>query len=300
MAVLEKRDNWFTDYQEMPGRNGKRKLDDRVAGFDVRDFAGKTVLDLGCNIGQMSLYAASCGAERVLGVEYDKAAFIEAMAIRNHVGVKTVRYTRDDLDSPLFWHKIEPHDTVLLLSVIDTKELTNRFGVLSRSCMKCKQTFYLEGHGGQPYSKYIRYILDNTDFTQIEHVGHNEGRDLFRCSRNVLDTDGFHQQIIEACKRYNRIGVIGNRRAGKTTLCKSVVMPGFTILDDCNRLRLIDSSEKLLLFDYRAALYAEDLDVIFSVLQPPEEWESFRKLSLPSPELFPSGTLSCFYTVRTR
>ena len=76
---LVKRNNWFRDYQEIPGmRTGRRKLDDRVAGFDADDFAGKSVLDLGCNIGQMSLYAAECGAKRVLGVEYDKKAVTEA------------------------------------------------------------------------------------------------------------------------------------------------------------------------------------------------------------------------------
>ena len=51
--TLTKRNNWFKDYQEIPGiREGSRKLQDRM-GFDIADFKGKTVLDLGCNIGQM-------------------------------------------------------------------------------------------------------------------------------------------------------------------------------------------------------------------------------------------------------
>ena len=140
-TATEKRDKWFTNYQEIPGvRQGKRKLEDR-AGFDQADFRGKTVLDLGCNIGQMSLHAITLGATCVLGVEYDKVAYAEAQAVRQS---EAIIYKLDDLDNPLFWHHIGQYDTVLLLSVIDTKELTNRFGILAKACMKCKVVMYLE------------------------------------------------------------------------------------------------------------------------------------------------------------
>lgn len=281
-------------------QNGKRKLRDRM-GFDADDFNGKSVLDLGCNIGQMSLFAAECGASRVLGVEYDKTAFRRARRIRDDYDQRLVRYKLDDLDNPLFWHHIEPHDTVLLLSVIDTKELTNRFGILSRACMKCKGTLYFEGHRNQPRSKYFEYILDNTDFTQVEYVGRYERRDLFRCSRDVLDTDGFHTKLNAACEQYDRIAVVGNQLVGKSTLYRDVRVPGFTILDDCDDLELIHSCGKLILFDYRAALYADDFDVLFNVVQPPKKFEKNRKNArhLRSSERSPSETLCCLYTVRT-
>jgi SAM-dependent methyltransferase len=297
-----KRNGWFRDYQEIPGvRTGKRKLDDRVDGFDVGDFDGRSVLDLGCNLGQMSLFAAWHGASRVLGVEYDKDAFLAAMDIRNHQDPSTVQYKLDDLDNPLFWHHIEPHDTVLLLSVIDTRELTNRFGILSRACMKCKDVLYFEGHGNQPRSKYFKYILDNTDFTQVEHIGRFEGRNLFRCSRNVLSTYGFQTKLSAACERYGKIAVLGNQMAGKSMLRGRMEAPGFTILDDCDDRELIGSCGKLILFDYRAAQYANDFDVVFNVLQPVEKFEIRRKDAhyLRSSEIAPSETLCCLYTVRT-
>ncbi len=299
-----KRDNWFKDYQEIPGmREGKRQLADRVDGFDVADFDGKSVLDLGCNIGQMSLYAAGQGASAVLGVEYDKDAFIEAMDIRDQKNLATLRYKLDDLDNPLFWHHIERHDTVLLLSVIDTKELENRFGILSRACMKCKDVLYLEGHGNQPRAKYFQYILHNTDFTQIEHIGCYEGRDLFRCSRGILDTAGFYQKFREACERYSKICILGNQMSGKSTLCGELRIPGypdFTVLDDCDVWEK-HKDQKLVLFDYRAALYASDWDVVFNVLQPAKKFEVKRKNAryLRSSEIEPSETLCCLYTVRT-
>jgi len=189
-----------------------------------------------------------------------------------------------------------------LLSVIDTKELENRFGILSKACMKCKSVLYLEGHGRkQPRCKYFKYILDNTDFTQVEYVGRYEGRDLFRCSRDVLDTEGFYAKLDAACERYDRIAVVGNQLVGKSTLARGTRKPGFTVLDDCNDLELIGSCGKLILFDYRAALYANDFDVLFNVVQPPEKFEAVRGRAryLRSSELAPSETLCCLYTVRT-
>lgn len=300
--TLEKRDSWFPNYQEIPGiRDGRRKRK-RLNGFDTNDFAGKTVLDLGCNIGQVSLFAAECGAKSVLGVDYDNEAFDVARRVRDDKGVPTVRYKLDDLDNPLFWHHIEPCDTVLLLSVIDTRELTNRFGILSRACMKCKGVLYLEGHRKHPRSRYFQYLLDNTDFTQIEHVGRNEGRDLFRCSRDVLGSEGFNVKISEACKRYNKIAVLGNQMAGKSTLRRGMQAPnGFTILDDVDDVERISSFDKVILFDYRAAIYKDDWDVAFNVLQPPEKFEVRRKNAryLRSSEIAPSETLCCLYTVKT-
>lgn len=299
---LAKRDNWFRDYQEIPGmRPGKRKLDNRRAGFAADDFAGKTVLDLGCNIGQMSLYAGECGAKSVLGVEYDRDAFAAAMKIRDSKGQVNIRYKLDDLDNPLFWSHIEPHDTVLLLSVIDTKELNNRFGVLSRACMKCRGILYFEGHGGQPPAKYFKYILDNTDFTQVEHVGRYKRRDLFRCSRDVLDTEGFYEKLRRACKQYSRIAVVGNQMAGKSTLCRGVRNPDFTILDDFADREVIGSCGKLILFDYRATRYANNFDVLFNVVQSPSKFEVTRGSArhLRSPEITSSETLRCLYAVRT-
>jgi SAM-dependent methyltransferase len=299
---LVKRDSWFRDYQEIPGvRDGKRKLDDRTVGFIADDFCGKTVLDLGCNIGQISLYAAECGATSVLGIEYDRDAFNEATKIRDDKGHSNVRYKLDDLDNPLFWGHIESHDTVLLLSVIDTKELENRFGILSRACMKCRSTFYFEGHWGQSPAKYFRYILDNTDFTQVEYVGRYKHRDLFRCSRNVLDTDGFYETLLRMCKQYKRIAIVGNQMAGKSTLCRGVNMPEFAVFDDYNDLDVIRSSKRLILSDYRAMQYANNFDVVFSVVQPQEKFETTRNNSrhLRSSVMDTSDTLRCLYTVRT-
>ena len=297
-TASKKRNNWFTDYQEIPGVcAGKRKLVNR-GGFAPDDFRGKTVLDLGCNLGQMAMCSAEWGAEDVLGVEYDSAAFKKARSIR---GKLPIGYKLDDLDNPLCWHHIQQHDTVLMLSLIDTKELDNRFGILAKACMKCRYVLYFEGHRHQPLGKYFNYILDYTDFTQIEYRGRCDGRDLYRCSRNILDADGFYETLAEVRKKYSRIAVVGNQLVGKSTLARQVTHDEFTILDDCDDRELIASCEKLVLFDYRAGLYATDFEVVFNILQPPGKFMLRRKGAkhLRSSQILPSETLCCLYTVRT-
>lgn len=300
-----KRDCWFTDYQEIPGVcDGKRKLADRIPGFQVSDFENRTVLDLGCNVGQMSLYAVEQGAQRVLGVEYDKNAFQTARQIRSEKQLpsEVVQYKLDDLENPLFWRHIDRHDTVLLLSLIDTKELTHPLGILSRACMKCKNVLYFEGHRKQPLIKYVRYLLDHTDFTQIEHRGRYKGRDLFRCTRDVLDSEGFHKTLHCVCRRYNKIAVVGNQLVGKTTLREHISEPEFAVFDDYDNCEEINACRRVILFDYRAGAYANDWDVMFNVLQPPNKFELRRKRSnhLRSPDIGEQTELKSLYSVMAK
>jgi len=310
---MQKRDNWFVDYQTIPGvTEGMRKLEDRTSKFVTSDFKDATVLDLGCNVGQMCFWAAWNGAENVTGVEYDSNAFKLAMKYRDHLlqedgthGLKenNVAFKLDDLDLPTAWHNLPMADVVMLLSVIDTKELKNRLGILSRSCMKTRKVFYLEGHLRQPSTKYMQMILDNTDFPSIVGLGQQAGRDLYRCTREILDADVFRRKLKEAMTKHQRVGVIGNQMAGKSTLRADVAdAEGWEILDDCNYMPTLCKQDKnLLLFDYRAALYLDDLDVVFNVLQPGEKSEKKRDCLdyLRSAQLKPITRLKEFHTVLT-
>lgn len=304
---MEKRNNWFRDYQEIPGvTGGMRSLESRVRHFLPEDFAGATVLDLGCNVGQMSFWAAQKGASHVTGVEFDLAAYRKALEYKQQVpGGDKVTFRHDDLDLPTAWHNLPVHDVAMLLSIIDTKELENRFGMLARACMKTAKVFYLEGHLNQPQTKYLQYLFDYTDFTQVQNLGASEGRDLFRCTRDILDAAEFYATLQAAIERYDRIGVVGNQLVGKSTLRQgmgTVALPeGVRVLDDCKDVATLGKPGKMILFDYRAAVYCDDLDVIFNVLSPREKWESWRPNLGPlrSSKLKPIKRLREFYTVLT-
>lgn len=271
----KKRDNWFVDYQEIPslGVKGKRVLEDRLKYYNKQDFENKSVLDLGCNMGQMCFQSFDWKASRVVGVEYDANAIKVALEIKEKLNYD-INFIIDDLDSNFFWNSIGSFDIVLFLSVIDTKELENRYGILSKACSKTKNVMYFEGHGKQPLSKYLKNIIDFTDFTQIKYLGNTPvERPFFRCSREIISSDDCVQKILKS--NYKKIGVVGKSGSGKTSIQTKLneYKTNLNIIDDLiytNQNVKIKSEDlknfnDFVLFDYRAIDYCNDLDVVFFV-----------------------------------
>lgn len=296
--TLQKRDNWFKDYQEIPelGMKGQRKGEARYSFYDEEDFRGNTVLDIGCNIGQMSFQAEKWGARRVVGIEYDKEAHLKSLEIKKKLQ-SNVQFVHDDLDNPFFWNAINDFDVSLFLSVIDTQELKNRYGILSKLDSKTKKCMYFEGHNRQPTGKYIKNLMDYATFKQIVYLGNVEDdRVMLKCTRETIDTDTCAKKIKES--KYNKIAIIGKANAGKSVICDRFMKlggkEGYTILDD---LKTPDGSrfvsqhslpgiDKLILFDYRAIQYVRDFDVIFFITPSEDKLNERRSIDqyLRSPE----------------
>ena len=197
-STMEKRDHWFNEYHDMPelGITGTRKINDRIAHYNQDDFKGATAIDLGCNMGQMSFQAEKWGAD-VIGVEFDSNAIANALEIKEKIG-SNVNFVVDDLDSNFFWNSIPKIDVVMFLAVIDTIELDNRYGILSKACAKTNKVMYFEGHGKAPVSKYMKNIVDYTDFSQIIYKGNTPTkRPFFRCTRDTLTSQECIQQIVD-------------------------------------------------------------------------------------------------------
>lgn len=282
--TLQKRDNWFEGYHAIPelGIEGKRQATERIGFFDENDFKGSAVIDVGCNIGQMSFEAEKMGAARIVGVEYDKTAYSKSLELKTKLN-SNVTFVLDDIDNPLFWTSVGKFDIGLFLSVIDTQELTNRFGILSKLASKV-DILYFEGHNKQPCSKYMKYLTDYTDFSQIEFKGHvqddNDQRAFIRCSRSVLTTEEAAKKVIEVSKKYNRIAIIGKGYAGKTHLRKQFEnsICSHLIIDDLKdrdgkwySKDSLGGIEKLIFVDYRAFQYTSGFDAVFYVT-PSEEY----------------------------
>ena len=113
-----KKNNWFINYQSMNGYNGQRDLEFRKKFFDDEDLKDKTVLDVGCNMGQMCQYALSLGAKHVLGIDYDKNAIEKANYLNKN---EKIQFISDDIDNYFMYTQLEKKDTILLLSVIILK-----------------------------------------------------------------------------------------------------------------------------------------------------------------------------------
>jgi len=313
--MMEKRDNWFVNYQEIPelGIKGSRLLGNRLAFYDESDFKNASVLDVGCNIGQMVFQAQKWGAAKVMGVEYDKTAYKKALEIKDRLGCQ-VDFIFDDAENPMFWNKVKPVDVCLFLSLIDTKELDVPYSILSKACMKTNKVMYFEGHGANvnSISKYMNDLFYYTDFSEIVYRGQSDGRPFIRAARRVLGMDAFIKSVLES--KAKRIAVVGKAMVGKTRLRTRLEEVGgchHTIIDDL----LIgykkfyggdfhDSIEKLnkesdwILFDYRALKYAEQVDALYQVIDDDIGGQRINEADWIRSSPFKTGILTEFYTVK--
>ena len=104
----------FANYQAIAeyGIRGRRSLSGRTALYRPRDFEGATVLDLGCNIGQMMYQAKKWRAKEVIGVE------IEPRFVRKARLLSDSRVILGNLDWQATWDRIPRCDVVLVLALI--------------------------------------------------------------------------------------------------------------------------------------------------------------------------------------
>jgi hypothetical protein len=314
-----KRNDWFNQYHDMPelGITGTRKINDRIAHYTQADFKDATVIDLGCNMGQMSFQAEKWGASKVIGVQFDATAIKNAIEIKQKINSK-VNFVVDDLDSNFFWNSIPSSDVVMFLAVIDTVELENRYGILSKACAKTNKVMYFEGHGKQLASRYLKNIVDYTNFSQVIFKGHTPvNRPFFRCTRDELSIDECVQQILNS--EYNKIAVVGKSLSGKTTIREKFHKENnykYSVIDDLKeftnpeqeigsaiQLQVDDLKkyEKFVCFDYRALEYYDEFDVVFFVT-PNEDLigqTRERKNPMRSPSIKKYDTLKEIYTVKS-
>lgn len=313
---LIKRDNWFNDYHEIPqlGIKGKRDLNSRIAHYNQDDFKNSTVIDLGCNMGQMSFQAQAWGAKHVMGVEYDSTAVLNANQIKDQLNIDNVTFVVDDLDSNFLWTSMDNFDVVMFLAVIDTIELENRYGILSKACRKTNKVMYFEGHGKQTYNKYMQNLVEYTDFTEIKYMGNTPvSRPFFRCTREKMTSEQAVQAI--ANSKYDKIAVVGKSLAGKTTIREQLqkLDHGFDIVDDlvhwkngqdAGKIQVSDLNNinKFVLFDYRGLEYYPDVDAVFFVTPNGSLIGQSRKPSKPliSPSIKSFANVKEVYTVESR
>ena len=68
---------------------GERTIEFFLQRYDIKEmFEGKTIIDIGCGAGGKSIYYASCGAEKVYGLEILEKYREEAMSLAESVGME--------------------------------------------------------------------------------------------------------------------------------------------------------------------------------------------------------------------
>jgi SAM-dependent methyltransferase len=90
---------------------GKEPIDaDTLASFARIGFAGRTVVDLGCNFGFFTFQASRLGAASVLGVDRESRVLEGCELLKRHFNIAGVTFERHDLDdgqSPLLSRRFD-------------------------------------------------------------------------------------------------------------------------------------------------------------------------------------------------
>lgn len=172
---------WF----KMPGRPGERSIDEQLTGLHeaLAECRGKSVLDLGCAEGLISLSFAQAGAAKITGIEREAKHIEVAQHLRFPDGCE-VKFKRMNLKRVTSADAV-PHDIVLALCVIhklDFPERGLRFAAQCARNLLCLRS----GRGstdGIIYGKYSRQPCDSTAVMREEGfwlekiVDGAEGRD---------------------------------------------------------------------------------------------------------------------------
>lgn len=119
---------WYQTIELLDGfyTAGKFPTENRLPWFDKYEFSGKTVLDIGCNSGQYSLYAKKRGASRVIGIDLDEARIYQAktLAMNERADVEFYVHGLDNIE------ELGVFDITICIAVVT--EVENVLGALRK------------------------------------------------------------------------------------------------------------------------------------------------------------------------
>ena len=112
------------DGQVLVAGEHKERTEERKAWIRSLNPAGKTVLDLGCNLGVYAIEAARQGASLATGIDIQPNVIAAANELREFFGLKNARFLAVDLTQSAARDAVESFDVVLAFAVYD--HLTGR------------------------------------------------------------------------------------------------------------------------------------------------------------------------------
>lgn len=141
------------------------------------DFKGKRLLELGCNMGLLSIHAKLSGAASCLGIDIDKDILSAASLASRAFGTDTAYRQLDLADSSPWEEELQGFDVVSALSVLHWIEKKERVWSF---IAKHKEVLY-EGHESEHEAELN---LRQAGFTNIVPLGVTErNRQMFYASR---------------------------------------------------------------------------------------------------------------------
>lgn len=109
---------------------GKEAIDaDTLEVFSKIGFAGRTVVDLGCNFGFFTFQASRLGASSVVGVDREARVLAGCELLKDHFGIANVSFERHDIDDQACALPARQFDIAMLVEFIGkTFVVENRVG----------------------------------------------------------------------------------------------------------------------------------------------------------------------------
>lgn len=168
-------------YQDIPEWNvvGQRDSARRTheLGLDEIDFRGKSVLDVGCNVGTMSRLAAKLGASRVVGLDSPACARI-ASEISILLGYWNLDFHGCNLNS------VDPRDLGGVGGEFDIVFYLSQFKFPAWAHEMCNDVMLFEGHVGQHRATFEDQLAERFEVVEWRGKTRDHGpRPYFMCRK---------------------------------------------------------------------------------------------------------------------
>jgi SAM-dependent methyltransferase len=175
--------------------------DDRSSLFGVFDFTDRSVLDCGCNIGQLSRLARARGAALVDGIEYDGYFVQIAQLINAYCGTRRVSFQQGDLTNEET--VTQTYDVTLAFSVFPYVEK-----ILPKIAEATRHALVLETHNitsdlQRIYIDPVRKFFPHYTFVDFTDLGHGEGKRavlVFAKQLRTLLPGGFYSSTVDLAR----------------------------------------------------------------------------------------------------
>jgi SAM-dependent methyltransferase len=198
----------------------KERCAERISWIERIDLTGKTVLDLGCNLGLFAVEAARRGAGRAMGIDIQDTVICAANLIREHLNLDNCRFEVADLMTAAGRDAVQPTDIVFAFAVYDhltdrhkdvhPAERENGYLDITEWLARITREFLIvEFHNHQKkWEGFFRQVLVEHGFDVQEEKVTTIERPVFFCRR----TDQAHDELIIDGQRFRRVKSWHKRR----------------------------------------------------------------------------------------
>ncbi len=161
-------------------------------------FQGRTVLDIGCNNGMLSLKAAESGAKKVVGVDWNPSVLL-ARRLAKEAGLNNVSFHQIDLNRPDFYNRInDDFDVIFFCAMLN--HIKDKPKMLEWIDLRCRERLIMETNLHNSPEKVLPFYKKHTAFKNFKILGESgdankDDYHLFCASRNAYERGAVENRL---------------------------------------------------------------------------------------------------------